>query len=179
MLHYLTTLLCTFMLLTTTSVVHAQTTVGGERPSDGYFDPERDPILSMVNGKMRFVVSEDVLVRATDLRFTQIGQIEAVYKKQLYEDWYVFMEGRERDHIEQSVIIVLKLRRDENNNYFADHFWNACVGDSCGSCGFDETRLRGCFCKSEDPSSKAGTSGFCYNIWSDEALFRKIPLKPQ
>lgn len=178
MLHYFISLWCALLLLTTTAEAQTAALATGENTSDGFFDPERDPVLSMVNGKMRFVVSEDVLVRATDLRFTQIGQIEAVYKKQLYEDWYVFMEGRERDHIEQSVIIVLKLRRDENNNYFADHFWNACVGDSCGSCGFDETRLRGCFCKSEDPSPKAGASGFCYNIWSDEALFRKTSLKP-
>ena len=142
-----------------------------------YFDPEHDPVLALINGKVRFVVSEDVLVRATDLRFTKIGQIESVYKKQLYDEWYVFMEGREQDHIEQSVVVVLRLRKDENDRYFADHFWNACVGNSCGSCGFDETRLRGCFCKSEDPSSKPGAPGFCYNIWSDETLFRKVPLK--
>jgi hypothetical protein len=159
------------LLLICGASLPAQTT------TDGYFDPERDPVLSVINGKMRFMVSEDVMVRAVDIRVTKLGQIETIYKKQLYEDWYIFIEGREKDKIEQSIVVVLKLKKDEAGNYFADHSWYACVGDSCGSCGYDETNLEACFCKSEDPNPVRHNSGYCYSLWSNDPLFYKTPLK--
>jgi hypothetical protein len=151
--------------------------LAGQAREEEYFDPERDPVLSIINGKMRFLVSEEVMVRAVDIRVTKLGQIESIYKKQLYDDWYIFIEGREIDKIEQSIVVVLKLRKEEGGNYYAAHSWYACIGDSCGSCGYDETNLEACFCKSEDPSPTPHTVGFCYSVWSNDPLFYKTRLK--
>lgn len=167
-----------FYLWATVAVVMTATcTLKSQSAGDGFFDPDRDPVLAVINGKMRFLVSEEVMVRAVDIRFTKLGQIESIYKKQLYDEWYIFFEGREVDRIEQSIVVVLKLRKNEKDEYFADHSWYACVGDSCGSCGYDETNLQACFCKSEGPSSQPHSEGFCYSIWSDDPLFQKTPLK--
>ena len=148
-----------------------------QETANGYFDPEHDPILVTTNQKVRFALSEDVMVRAVDIRFTHIGQIETIYKKQLYDNWYIFIEGREQDKIEQSVVITLKLKAESTGRYFADNAWTACVGDTCGNCGFNETQLHGCFCLGEDPVDIPGNPGFCYSIWSDEPLFKKTLLK--
>jgi hypothetical protein len=87
----------------------------------------------------------------------------------------VYIECRLLNNIQESAIVAVKLRQDDNGNYFADHSWNACIGSSCGSCSW-QSEKQGCFCMTDKPG-EPGEPGFCYNIWSNDPLFRSTPLK--
>jgi hypothetical protein len=164
-----------FGIVTALIMISQSATAQGD--SSNYFIPTRDPIMSTINGKVRFMVSEEVLVRAANLRFAKLGEIESIYKKEMEGDWYVYIECRLDGNIEESAIVSVKMRLDDKGNYFADNSWHACVGESCGSCGWD-VMSNFCFCKTDKPG-EPGTPGECYNIWSDDPLFFTTPLKPQ
>jgi hypothetical protein len=139
-----------------------------------YFIPKRDPIITTVNGRARFAVSEEVLVRAADLRVIKLGDIESIQKKEINGKMYLWIECRIKDNLQESAIAIVKLRNDDLGNYYADDYWNACIGDSCGSCTFDENL--GCLCMTDKPG-EPGEPGLCYHVWSDEPLFKTTLIK--
>lgn len=144
---------------------------------DGFFDPQRDPIASKVNGRLRLLQSEEVLVRSISTTLPRIGIIENIDRKQYEEDWYLTIESRHKEDIEQSVFVAVRLKPDAAGNYFADAYWTACTGEGCGSCGYAGF-MKGCFCMFDMPG-EPGTPGACYQTFSNDPLLTKIPLKPK
>ncbi len=156
-------------------VASLYTNLQGQSDSLEYFIPDRDPIMSTIDNKVRFMVSEEVLVRAADLRIIKLGAIESIYKREMDGEWYIYIECRLQGNMQESAIVSIKLREDGKGNYFADHSWHACFGQSCGSCGW-EVAVQDCYCKTDKPG-EPGVPGECYNIWSDEPLFFTTPLR--
>jgi len=144
-------------------------------PDGGFFDPVRDPVASMMNGRLRLVVSEEVLVRSVAVKLARVGSIERVDRKQFEDEWYLTLESRHAQDIEQSVFVAVRLKPDGKGEYFADAYWTACTGEGCGSCGYGG-RMNGCFCMYDKPG-EPGTPGACYQTFSDEPLLVKVPLK--
>ncbi len=153
--------------------VNAQTTTSQE---DGYFDPVRDPILSTINGKVRFVQSEEVIARAADLRLGKLSTVETFDKVFLNGHWYFTCECRFAPEPDQAAKVYLRLKGDENGNYYADSRWVACIGAPCGSCDWD-INTNDCFCKTDRPG-EPGEPGACNQIWSTDPLLKKIKIKP-
>lgn len=152
---------------------------GAQTPTeneDGYFDPQRDPVLSTINGKVRFVQSEEVIARAADIRLGKLNSVETFDKLFLNGHWYFTCECRYSLDPDQAAKVYLRLKGDENGNYFADSFWVACIGTPCGSCDWDINNDR-CFCKTDRPG-EPGEPGACNQIWSTDPLLRKVKLKP-
>ncbi len=152
-------------------------TLNGQQNSleDGFFDPVRDPIASKVNGRLRLMVSEEVLVRSISATLPRIGIIENIDRKQYEEDWYLTIESRHKEDLEQSVFVAVRLKPDEAGNYFAEAYWTACTGEGCGSCGYAGF-MKGCFCMFDMPG-QPGTPGACYQTFSNDPLLTKVPLK--
>lgn len=142
---------------------------------DGFFDPERDPVMQEIDGRLRFVISEALLIKSMRVRIPRIGSIEQIEKKQFQGFWYIMLESRHAADLDQSVVVALRLRKDDQGNYFADHAWQACTGEGCGGCGWDSVN-ESCFCKFDRPG-EPGTPGACYHSWSDEALLMRVPIK--
>lgn len=147
----------------------------GSLPSDGFFDPERDAVAKFFGGTLRLAVREDVLVRACRSSLARVGFIERVDRQQFGDDWYLVLQSRHAADIEQSVFVALRLRQGADGYYYADHFWHACTGNSCGGCGWDELR-KNCFCMFDKPG-EPGTPGFCYHTVSTDPLLHKVPLR--
>jgi hypothetical protein len=147
-------------------------------PNDGFFDPQRDPVASTFGGRIRLVVSEDVLVRsATKNSYMThyVGRIEQVDRKEIEGFWNLTLQSRYSEDMEQSVFLAIRLRPDGKGNYFAGSYWTACVGEGCGECGLSIQR-DGCYCLQDKPG-EPGTPGACYQITSDEPILIRVPLK--
>ena len=145
-------------------------------PGDGFFDPQRDPLANMVNGRLRPKVNEEVLLRSIASKFPRIGIIEKLDCQEIEGFWWLTLESRQADDMEQSVFIAQRLKPDKAGNYFADSYWTACTGEGCGGCDF-KLQMDGCFCRFDKPG-EPGTPGACYQTASDEPLLTKVPLKP-
>ncbi|MFN0175884.1 MAG: hypothetical protein ACKVU0_14625 [Saprospiraceae bacterium] len=145
-------------------------------PGDGFFDPQRDPIAKMVNGRLLNTISEEVLVRSIASKFLQIGTLEKLNCQEIEGHWWLTLESRHADDMEQSVFIAQRLKPDKAGNYFADSYWTACTGEGCGGCDF-KIQMDGCFCRFDKPG-EPGTPGACYQTASDEPLLTRVPLKP-
>jgi len=142
---------------------------------DGFFDPMRDPVAFMSDGRLRLVVSEEVLVRSVVSKFARVGAIERVDRKQFDDKWYLVLESRHALDMEQSVFVAVRLKPNELGEYYADSYWTACTGEGCSSCGYGG-RMTGCFCLLDKPG-EPGTPGACYQTTSNEPLLCKVPLK--
>ncbi len=159
--------LISLILLVSTAPIAAQ---------DGFFDPERDPILSEVSGRIRLVQTEDVIVRAADIRIGKLHPtVETFEKLQVKGIWYLNFECRFAPDTDQSAKVYLKLRPDGNGNHFADTAWIACVGRPCGNCDLDLS-TETCFCKTDRPG-EPGVLGDCNQVWSTDPLLRRVPKK--
>lgn len=141
-----------------------------------YFDPETDPVATLVNGKLRLIVSEEVLVRSVRMTLARIGLIENIDRQYLEGHWFLILESRHALNFEQAVYVALRLKPDGQGNYFAEHYWDACTGEACSGCMFDQAAQR-CFCKYDKPGAP-GENGFCMHTVSDDPLLKKVPLKP-
>ena len=144
-------------------------------PDDGFFDPNRDPIASMVDERMRLVVSEEVLVRSVVIGLPRVGMIERMDRQFIEGHWWLTLESRHAEDMEQSVFVAVRLKSDMEGNYFADSYWTACTGEGCGGCDF-KLQMDGCFCRFDKPG-EPGTPGACYQTTSDEPLLVKVSLK--
>jgi hypothetical protein len=144
---------------------------------DEWFDPDRDPIMRTINGKLRIVESEDIIVRASNIRIGGLhSTVETFEKREMYNHWYIVFECRFSPDRDQSAKVYLQLRDDGTGNYFADTTWIACVGRPCGSCELNpDTEY--CVCKTERPD-QPGELGECNQVWSTEALLFRIRRKP-
>lgn len=165
-----TKLLCCFCFLVQICLAQLATPL-----DDGFFDPYRDPIASMVNGRLRLVVSEEVLVRSVVVKLPRVGLVEKVDRQQIEGYWWLTLESRHAEDMEQSVFVAIRLKPDPEGNYFADSFWTACTGEGCGGCDF-KLQMDGCFCRFDRPG-EPGTPGACYQTTSDEPLLVKVLLK--
>ena len=143
--------------------------------SDGFFDPMRDPVAGMVNGRLRLVVSEEVLVRSVVIKLPRVGAVEKVDRQEIEGYWWLTLESRHAEDMEQSVFVAVRLKPDQDGNYFADSYWTACTGEGCGGCDF-KLQMDGCFCRYDKPG-EPGTPGACYQTTSDEPLLVRVPLK--
>ncbi len=144
-------------------------------PDDGFFDPLRDPVASVVNGRLRLVVSEEVLLRSVVIKLPRVGVVEKVGRQQIEGYWWLTLESRHAEDMEQSVFVAVRLKPDQDGNYFADSYWTACTGEGCGGCDF-KLQMDGCFCRYDRPG-EPGTPGACYQTTSDEPLLVRVPLK--
>ena len=142
---------------------------------EGYFNPDTDPILSTINGKVRFVQSEEVIARAADIRLGKLNTVETFDKLQINDNWYFTLECRFAPDPDQSAKVYLKLRPDGLGNFFADTAWVACIGSPCGGCDWDPV-TNDCFCKTDRPGAP-GEPGECVQVWSTEALLKKVKIK--
>ncbi|MDO8366729.1 MAG: hypothetical protein Q7T20_08040 [Saprospiraceae bacterium] len=144
-------------------------------PGDGCFDPLRDPVAGMVNGRLHLVLNSEVLVRAVAGNLPRLGTIEKVECQNIEDQWWLTLESRHTEDIEQSVFVAVRLKPDLDGNFFADSYWTACTGEGCGGCDF-KLQMDGCFCRFDRPG-EPGTPGSCYQTSSDEMLMVKVPLK--
>jgi hypothetical protein len=165
-----TILLCCFCFLT--QICLGQLAMPLE---DAFFDPVRDPIASMINGRLRLVVSEEVLVRSVVVKLPRVGLVEKVDRQQIEGYWWLTLESRHAEDMEQSVFVAIRLKPDQNGQYFADSYWTACTGEGCGGCDF-KLQMDGCFCRFDKPG-EPGIPGACYQTTSDEPLLVKVLLK--
>lgn len=161
-----------FCLCLIAQICLGQTTTAND---DGFFDPNRDPIASMINGRLRLVVSEEVLVRSVVVKLPRVGIVERVDRQEIEGRWWLTLESRHADDMEQSVFVAIRLKSDQDGNYFADSFWTACTGEGCGGCDF-KLQMDGCFCRFDKPG-EPGTPGACYQTTSDEPLLVKVLVK--
>jgi hypothetical protein len=144
--------------------------------SDGWFDPDRDPIARSVNGRLRLVVSEEVLVRSAAVKLPRLGAAEKVDRQHFEGHWWLTVESRHAQDMEQSVFLAVRLKPNAEGEYFADSWWTACTGEGCSSCNF-KYQMDGCFCRFDMPG-EPGTPGACYQTTADEPLLTKVRLKP-
>jgi len=144
-------------------------------PEDGFFDPASDPVASMDRGRLRPIVGEEVLVRSLSDKLPRVGTIEKVDCQKIEGYWWLTLESRHAEDMEQSVFVALRLKPDSNGDYFADSYWTSCTGEGCGGCDF-KLQMDGCFCRFDRPG-EPGTPGACYQTTSDEPLLVKVPLK--
>jgi hypothetical protein len=144
---------------------------------DGWFDPDRDPIMTTVNGRHRIVESEDIIVRASNIRIGGLhSTVETFEKREMYNHWYIVFECRFGPDRDQSAKVYLQLRPDGEGNFFADTNWIACVGRPCGSCELNpDTEY--CICKSGKPGAP-DEEGECTQVWSTEALLFRTRRNP-
>jgi hypothetical protein len=143
--------------------------------SDGYFDPARDPVAVMANGRLRFVISEMVVLRSISANFERVGAIEKVDKRFWDNHWFLILESRHSADMTESVYVMVRLQPNTKGEYFAEPWWMACTGNSCSSCQYAD-ELEGCICLYDKPG-EPGVSGFCYHTTSAEPLLVKVPLK--
>lgn len=144
-------------------------------PDDGFFDPMRDPVAGIVNNRLRLLVSEEVLVRSVIIKLPRVGMVEKVDRQEIEGHWWLTLESRHAEDMEQSVFVAVRLKPDQSGNYFADSYWTACTGEGCGGCDF-KLQMDGCFCRFDKPG-EPGTPGACYQTTSDEPLLVRVPLK--
>jgi hypothetical protein len=144
---------------------------------DGWFDPDRDPIAQSVNGRLRLVVSEEVLVRSAAVKLPRLGAAEKVDRQHFEGHWWLTVESRHAHDMEQSVFLAVRLKPNPDGEYFADSWWTACTGEGCSSCDF-KYQMDGCFCRFDKPG-EPGTPGACYQTTADEPLLTKVLLKPK
>lgn len=144
------------------------------RPED-FFDPDRDPVAVMVDGSLRFTVSELVILRSISANFKRVGAIEHLDKRFWNNNWFMVLESRHSQDMVESVYVMVRLRADEKGAYFAEPWWMACTGNSCSSCEYTD-ELDGCVCRYDKPG-EPGVPGFCYHTVSDDPLLVKVLLK--
>jgi len=158
-------------------LVFAQIGLGQQLASeeDGFFDPARDPIANMVNERMRLVVSEEVLLRSVATNLPRVGMIERMDRQKIEGYWWLTLESRHAEDMEQSVFVAVRLKPGADGQYFADSFWTACTGEGCGGCDF-KLQMDGCFCRFDKPG-EPGTPGACYQTTSDEMLLARVAIK--
>jgi hypothetical protein len=142
---------------------------------DGFFDPTRDPIANLINNRIRLLVCEEVLLRSVAAGFPRVGMIERMAGQKIEGYWWITLESRHAEDMEQSVFVAVRLKPHLNGQYFADSFWTACTGEGCGGCDF-KLQMDGCFCKFDKPG-EPGTPGACYQTTSDEPLLVRVPLQ--
>jgi len=150
----------------------------GQQPAlqeDEFFDPARDPIAILVNDRMRLLVSEEVLLRAVATNLPRVGMIERMDRQKIEGFWWLTLESRHAEDMEQSVFVAVRLKAASGGQYFADSFWTACTGEGCGGCDF-KLQMDGCFCRFDKPG-EPGTPGVCYQTTSDEMLLARVPIK--
>ncbi len=142
---------------------------------DGFFDPARDPVAKIFNERLRLLINEDVVIRSIIQGLPRVGIAEKVECQQIEDHWWLTLESRHAEDMEQSVFVAVRLKPDKEGNYFADSYWTACTGEGCGGCDF-KLQMDGCFCRFDKPG-EPGTPGACYQTASDEPLLIKVPLK--
>lgn len=143
---------------------------------DGFFDPERDPVAVLFKGQPRLVVSEMTILRSVSANFERVGAIEKVDRRFWNEHWFITLESRHSQSLEESVFVMIRLKSNEKGEYFAEPWWMACTGNSCGSCDY-AGEYDGCVCRFDKPG-EPGVPGFCYHTISADPLMVRVPSRP-
>lgn len=145
------------------------------RADTDYFDPQTDPVARMDHERPRLMLSEELIMRAVVVKFPSVGRVERVGCQFIEGRWWLTLESRHADDMEQSVFLAIRLKPDDEEQFFADYFWTACTGEGCGGCDF-KLQMDGCFCRFDRPGDP-GIPGACYQTTSDEPLMVKVPLR--
>jgi len=145
------------------------------RAETDFFDPKTDPVARMDHERPRLIISEELILRSITGNFPRVGRVEKISCQYIEGRWWLTLESRHADDMEQSVFIAIRLKPDGEGQFFADSFWTACTGEGCGGCDF-KIQMDGCFCRFDRPG-EPGIPGACYQTTSDEPLMVKVPLR--
>jgi hypothetical protein len=142
-------------------------------PSDGYFDPERDPVGRIDSaGRWSFLVQETGLVLSLKATLPEVGQVLSVSRQQLRNGPHLVFKCRSLSAPESSLFIAVAIRQEPDGRCYAEQQYQTCKGEPCSDCGFSSN---GCFCAAP-PGPDPAEIGTCNHSVSTGMALKKVKL---
>jgi len=137
------------------SPAHAQTAAT--------FDPEKDTIATTnQRGLWKISVPEELLIASAQLVTPNLSAVHDVRIQDIHNKPYMFFRGKHREKPELGYTVMVLLEETAPGIWKAGSVYQACWGDTCNTCGFDE--YWGCSCERFDGLSDESTESYCNHM---------------
>ena len=147
------TLLLCVLLLTGSQVAAAQQT----------FDPATDTIAVYHRfGDWEILPSNAMLAQSAQLVSPLLTHVQTVKVQEIHGNPYLFLRGIHRDNHEVGYTVMVQLQEVAPEIWKAGEIFQACWGDRCSECGFDE--YWGCACERYDGMLDETGASFCNHM---------------
>jgi|GEM_PF-1644587 len=137
------------------------------------FDPETDTIATTnQRGLWKILVPEKTLIAAVQLVVPSLIAVHDMRVQDIHNKPYLFFRGKNREMPELGFTVMVQLTEISNGVWKAGEIYQACWGDTCSECGFDE--YWGCSCERYDGAIDETAKSYCNHMVALGMGLRKI-----
>lgn len=137
--------------------------LSGAIAAQGVFDPARDTLaITRKNGVWQILIPEKVLVHSAQIVSPLLAQVHDVRVQDIHNKPYLFFRGVHRDHPELGYTVMVLLQEVSDGIWKAGEIYQACWGDTCSECGFDE--YWGCACERYSGPMDEEAQSYCNHL---------------
>lgn len=137
--------------------------LGGTVAAQGIFDPATDTLaITGKNGVWHILIPEKVLIRSAQAVSPLLTQVHDVRVQDIHNKPYLFFRGTNRDHQELGYTVMVLLVEVSNGIWKTGEIYQACWGDTCSQCGFDE--YWGCACERYSGPVDEEAKSYCNHL---------------
>ncbi len=124
------------------------------------FDPATDTIATTnQRGLWRILVPEKTLIASAQLVSPELSAVHDLRVQDIHSKPYLFIRGKNREMPELGYTVMVLLIESSKGVWKAGDIFQACWGDACSECGFDE--YWGCSCERYDGAIDEEAKSYC------------------
>lgn len=147
--------------------------LGGVVSAQSTFDPARDTLaITRKNGLWEILVPEKVLIRSAQAVSPLLAQVHDVRVQDIHSKPYLFLRGVHRDKPELGYTVMILLVEISDGIWKTGDIYQACWGDTCSECGFDE--YWGCACERYSGPLNDVAESYCNHLIALGAGLAKV-----
>jgi hypothetical protein len=127
------------------------------------FDPEKDTIATTnQRGLWKISVPEALLIAAAQVVTPNLSSVHDVRIQDIHNKPYLFFRGSHREKPDVGYTVMVLLEESALGIWKAGSVYQACWGDTCNTCGFDD--YWGCSCERYVGLSDESTESYCNHM---------------
>lgn len=140
------------------------------------FDPLTDTIaLTDQRGIWQIIVPEKILTASAQLVTPNLSAVHDVRVQDIHGKPYLFFRGINREKPALGFTVMILLNQTAEGIWKAGNTYQACWGDTCSECGFDE--YWGCACERYNGTADETEPSFCNHMVALGMGLKKIAEK--
>jgi hypothetical protein len=127
------------------------------------FDPAADTIaITNQRGLWKILAPEKTLIAAAQLISPKLTAVHDVRINDIHNKPYLFFRGKNSEMPELGFTVMVLLTETSKGVWKAGEIYQACWGDACSECGFDD--YWGCACERYDGALDEAVRSYCNHM---------------
>ena len=137
------------------------------------FDPEIDTIaLTNHRGIWKILIPEKTLIASAQLVSPNLIEVSDVRVQDIHNKPYLFFRGKNREIPELGFTVMVQLTEISKGIWKTGNIYQACWGNTCSECGFDD--YWGCACERYDGAMDETAKSYCNHMIALGMGLRKV-----